>query len=105
MNPALNLPALLAVEALVSLLLVASFSAYFRDGRPVASAAALFGLWFGLLLYAPQNLLNWILLSPVRAPLVAAWIGAGIGSGVVSAVVCWLLDPRPGARSRAQTPR
>ena len=105
MKPALNLPALLAVEAVVSWLLVASFSAYFRDRRPAVSAAALFGLWFGLLLYAPQNLLNWILLRPVQAPLVAARIGAGLGSGVVSAVVCWLLDPRRAVPSSGRTLR
>lgn len=88
MNPALNLPALLAVEALVSLLLVASFGAYFRTNRPGWGSAALFGLWFGAVLYVPQNLLNWILLSPVDFPLVVAWIAAGLGSGVVSALVC-----------------
>jgi hypothetical protein len=105
MNPALNLPALLAVEALASWLLVASFSAYFRDRRPVASAAARFGLRFGVLVYAPQNLLNWILLSPVRPLLAATWIAAGIGSGVVSAVVCWLLDPRRAVPSSGQSLR
>jgi hypothetical protein len=94
MNPALNLPALLAVEALVSLLLVASFRAYFRSGRPDWRSAALFGLWFGALVYVPQNLLNWILLSPVRPALAAAWIAAGLGSGVVSAVVCRAVTPR-----------
>ncbi|MFZ5861241.1 MAG: hypothetical protein ACOYXR_00120 [Nitrospirota bacterium] len=94
MNPALNLPALLAVEALVSLLLVVSFAAYFRQGCPGWRSAATFGLWFGALLYVPQNLLNWILLSPVRPPLVAAWIAAGLGSGVVSALVCCAFIPR-----------
>lgn len=98
MNPALNLPALLAVEAFISLLLVASFGAYFRDGRPDARAAAWFGLWFGVLVYAPQNALNWILLSPVRLPLVAAWIASGLGSGVVSALTCRWADRRPAAR-------
>jgi hypothetical protein len=93
MNPALNLPALLAVEALVSLLVVGSFRAYFRSGRPGWPAAVLFGLWVGALIYVPQNLLNWILLSPVRMPLVAAWIGAGLGSGVVSALVCRAFAP------------
>ncbi|MFZ5874975.1 MAG: hypothetical protein ACOYXU_01075 [Nitrospirota bacterium] len=96
MNPALNLPALLAVEALVSLLLVASFGAYFRTGRPGWGSAALFGLWFGAVLYVPQNLLNWILLSPVRPPLVAAWMTAGLGGGVVSALVCRAFLPRSG---------
>jgi hypothetical protein len=96
MNPALNLPALLAVEALVSLLLVASFIACFRNGRPGWGSAAAFGLWFGALVYIPQNLLNWILLSPVQPPLVAAWITAGLGSGVVSALVCRAFVPRSG---------
>lgn len=95
MNPALNLPALLAVEALVSLLVVASFRAYFRSGRPDRRSAVLFGLWFGALVYVPQNLLNWILLSPVRPTLAAAWIAAGLGSGAVSAVVCRAFAPRP----------
>lgn len=93
MNPALNLPALLAVEALVSLLLVASFRAYFRSGRPDWRSAVLFGLWFGALVYVPQNLLNWILLSPVRPRLAAAWIGAGLASGVVSALACRTFAP------------
>jgi hypothetical protein len=96
MNPALNLPALLAVEALVSLLLVASFGAYFRNNRPGWRSAAAFGLWFGALVYVPQNLLNWILLSPVHPPLVAAWITAGLGGGVVSALVCRAFVPRSG---------
>jgi hypothetical protein len=95
MNPALNLPALLAVEALVSLLLVVSFGAYFRNGRPGWRSAAAFGLWFGALVYLPQNLLNWILLSPVRPPLAAAWIAAGLGGGVVSALVCRACAPQP----------
>jgi hypothetical protein len=75
--------------------LVASFRAYFRNERPRARTAALFGLWFGVLVYVPQNLLNGILLSPVRTPLVAAWIAAGIGSGVVSGIVCRWFAPRP----------
>lgn len=104
MNATMNLPALLAVEALVSWLVVASYGAYFRDRRPVVSSALLFGFWIGLLLYAPQNLLNWILLKPVRAPLVGAWIGAGIGGGLVSTVVCWLFDPRRAGPSSDQTP-
>jgi hypothetical protein len=95
MNPALNLPALLTVEALVSLLLVVSFGAYFRDHRPGWRSATAFGLWFGALVYIPQNLLNWILLSPVSPPLVAAWIAAGLGSGVVSALVCRACIPQP----------
>jgi hypothetical protein len=93
MNSALNLPALVTVEALVSLLLVASFRMYFRGARPEATAAALFGLWFGVLVYVPQNLLNGILLNPVRPPLVVTWILAGLGSGVVSALACWWLAP------------
>lgn|SRR5574341_467276 len=98
MNPTLNLPALLIVEALVSLLLVWSFRTYFRDERPAAGAAALFGLWFGLLVYVPQNILNWILLSPVGLPLASAWSAAGLGGGALSALVCWTLDPRRGSR-------
>ncbi len=94
MNPKLNLPALLAVEALVSLLLVASFRACFRTARPGLRVAIAFGVWFGLLVYVPQNLLNWILLSPVRLPLVATWVVAGLGSGVVSALVCRWFAPR-----------
>lgn len=93
MNSALNLPALVMVEALVSFLLVASFGTYFRAARPGVAAAALFGLWFGVLVYVPQNLLNGILLSPVRAPLVVTWILAGLGSGVVSALACRWLAP------------
>lgn len=98
MNATLNLPALLAVEAFVSLLLVGSFKAYFRARRPGAGAAVLFGLWFGLLVYVPQNILNWILLSPVHAQLAWAWIAAGLGGGALSALVCWTLDPRRGSR-------
>jgi hypothetical protein len=105
MNPELNLPALLAVEALVSFLLVASFKAHFPTARPGARAAIVFGVWFGLLVYVPQNLLNWILLSPVRGSLVATWVVAGLGSGVVSAAACWLLDPRRVARSSGQALR
>jgi hypothetical protein len=86
MNPVMNLPALLAVEALVTVLLVGSYTAYFGNQRPRLLAAAGFGLLFGVAVYLPQNLLNLILLEPVHLPLVLAWTGAGVVGAVISAL-------------------
>lgn len=84
MNAGLNLPALLAVEALITVLQVGAYAAYFPDRRASFRAAAAFGAVFGVAVYLPQNLLNLILLSPVHGPLVAAWAGAGILGAVIS---------------------
>ncbi len=87
MNPTMNLPALLAVEALISVLLVGAYSAYFGNRRPSIHAAAVFGAFFGVAVYVPQNVLNLILLAPVHGPLAAAWVGGGIVGAVLSALV------------------
>jgi len=87
MNPAMNLPALLGVEALISVLFVSAYASHFRGRRPGWPAAVGFGSILGLLIYLPQNLLNLILLQSVGPPLVLAWIAAGVLSGIVSALV------------------
>lgn len=87
MNAELNLPALLAVEALITLLQVGAYAAYFSDRRASLRSAAVFGAVFGLAVYLPQNLLNLILLSPVHGPLASAWAGAGILGAVISTLV------------------
>lgn len=87
MNAGLNLPALLAVEALITLLQVGAYAAYFPDRHASFRCATAFGAVFGVAVYLPQNLLNLILLSPVHAPLAAAWTGAGITGAVISTLV------------------
>lgn len=84
MAPAMNLPALLGVEALITALLVGAYHAYFRTRRPTVAIAVRFGLFLGVAVYLPQNLLNLILLQPVHVPLVVAWVGAGLIGSVVS---------------------
>ena len=84
MAPAMNLPALLGVEALITALLVGAYQAYFRTRRPTVAIAVRFGLFLGVAVYLPQNLLNLILLQPVHVPLVVAWVGAGLIGSVVS---------------------
>jgi len=97
MNPTMNLPALLAVEALVSLLFVSAYAARFGSRRPSALGAAGFGLLFGVAVYVPQNLLNLILLAPVHVPLAAAWMGAGVTGCVFSGMTCWMVERRADA--------
>jgi hypothetical protein len=84
MAPAMNLPALLGVEALITALLVGAYHVYFRTRRPTVAIAVRFGLFLGVAVYLPQNLLNLILLQPVHVPLVVAWVGAGLIGSVVS---------------------
>jgi hypothetical protein len=96
MNSTLNLPALLAVEALITILQVGAYTVYCGDCRPSARSAIVFGTVFGLAVYLPQNLLNWILLSPVHGPLVAAWVTAGVGGTVLSTLVLRAVRPPPG---------
>lgn len=96
MNATLNLPALLAVEALIAILQVGAYVGYFRDRRVSVRSALAFGAVFGVVVYLPQNLLNLILLSPVHGPLVAAWVGAGVGGTVVSTLVLRAVCPQPG---------
>jgi hypothetical protein len=84
MAPAMNLPALLGVEALITALLVGAYQAYFGSRRPTAAIAVRFGLLVGIAVYLPQNLLNLILLQPVDVPLVVAWVGAGLIGSVAS---------------------
>lgn len=84
MAPVMNLPALLGVEALITALLVGAYHAYFRTRRPTVAIAVRFGLFLGVAVYLPQNLLNLILLQPVHVPLVVAWVGAGLIGSVVS---------------------
>jgi hypothetical protein len=84
MAPAMNLPALLGVEALITALLVGAYHTYFGNRRPTAATAVRFGLFLGVAVYLPQNLLNLILLQPVHVPLVVAWVGAGLIGSVVS---------------------
>lgn len=97
MNPTVNVPALLGVEAFVSILFVGAYAAHFGSRRPSAPSAAGFGFLFGVAVYVPQNLLNLILLAPVHAPLAAAWVGAGILGSVLSGVTCWAVERRAGA--------
>ncbi len=96
MNATLNLPALLAVEALITILQVSAYAVYCGDRRPSARSAIVFGAVFGLAVYLPQNLLNWILLSPVHGPLVAAWVTAGVGGTVLSTLVLRAVRPPSG---------
>ncbi|MBI3606599.1 MAG: hypothetical protein HY207_01365 [Nitrospirae bacterium] len=84
MAPAMNLPALLGVEALITVLFVGAYRAYFGTRHPTAAVATRFGLLIGTAVYVPQNLLNLILLQPVHVPLVVAWVGAGLIGSVVS---------------------
>jgi hypothetical protein len=97
MNPTMNLPALLAVEALVSLLFVSAYAARFGSRRPSALGAAGLGLLFGVAVYVPQNLLNLILLAPVHVPLAAAWVGTGVTGCVFSGMTCWVVERRADA--------
>lgn len=96
--PRMNLPALLAVEGLISLLFVGAYRLRFPDWRAAVGPACGFGALFGVAVYVPQNLINLILLETVQPPLAAAWAGAGIGGCLVSALALWAATSRNGER-------
>lgn len=85
MTRTLHLPALFAVELLIALLFVGAYRVRFPTWRADVGSACRVGAWFGVVVYVPQNLLNVILLEPVRWPLAATWAVAGIVGCVIGA--------------------